>query len=156
MLVKHVLAQALGASLSLFFDSFFSFDIFPGETVLCLVCEASVLTWVIEGIRKIWVSAELCYRGQRLCCSHMITKPKVPHKRFMPSKCKRGSGVPLSLEYRLQHILCLRLALCLHQCTNASCLNCVVSALPANFMFPICCEYQLQNLQVMEFISLRT
>ena len=43
--------------------------------------------------------------------------------------------LPWQWKYRSRHILCLRLALCL---TNVLCFNCVVPALPANFMFPTC------------------
>ena len=77
MLVKHVLSQTLGASFSFFFVCFVDLDIIPGSTVLYGVYGASVLTWVVEGIRKVRVFEKLGYGRPRVHRSHMLTKPEV-------------------------------------------------------------------------------
>ena len=56
----------------------------------------------------------------------------------------------LHFHWSTGHIFyCLRLALCL---TSVLCFNCVVPALPANFVFPACSGFRPQNLQFMEFV----
>lgn len=58
----------------------------------------SVLTWVVEGIRKIWVFSELSY--ERLHRSHMLTKPEVLRSAKLKGSREGGRADFMCIQHK--------------------------------------------------------